>query len=238
MKISDNTSLTTFLLGHPIQIFVADDNGVELFNIEFNIPTVKQIYCDKKIQTILGVLNTDTKTLQSKFTQIKNFTHYDLFTVVNQFKIKDLSVYAEYLEYTFAALGMDLKCDNKMTINGHTINEEIFEYIRYTLLYSAKMKDKNSLQLEQDENYRAAQERINKIKNQNKNVDKDKIFSKNYITLLYEFGLSPSEIERLNLYQYENILGYTNNSIQYKVSLIAAGNGNTKKVKFITKGDK
>ena len=52
--------------------------------------------------------------------------------------------------------------------------------------------------------------------------------------LTYEFGYKPAEIYNMTQYAINLILGYTNKSIRYKLSLIAAGNGNTKKVKFIT----
>ena len=52
--------------------------------------------------------------------------------------------------------------------------------------------------------------------------------------LTYEFGYKPEEILNMTQYAINMILGYTNKSIQYKATLIAAGNGNTKKIKFIT----
>ena len=82
---------------------------------------------------------------------------------------------------------------------------------------------------------------INKIKGQNKNKDSSESelnFKKNYIVLLYEFGLKPNEIEALNAHQLAFILSYTSNAINYKVSTIAAGNGLSKKIKFITQGGK
>lgn len=55
------------------------------------------------------------------------------------------------------------------------------------------------------------------------------------MTLTYEFGYTIDEILHMNMYLINTILSYVSRSINYKVSLIAAGNGLTKKVKYITK---
>jgi hypothetical protein len=88
---------------------------------------------------------------------------------------------------------------------------------------------------------REMQEKINRIKNNNKPIKgmDGGNFNDSFMILTYEFGYKPIEIYNMTQYTINLILGHTNKSIKYKLSLIAAGNGNTKKVKFITdKGSK
>ena len=84
---------------------------------------------------------------------------------------------------------------------------------------------------------RAMQEKINRIRKQGKSnsaLQKNEDYENTYMTLSYEFGYSQEQILSMTMYQVNKMLQYAGKSIQYKVSLIGAGNGLTKKVKFIT----
>ena len=84
---------------------------------------------------------------------------------------------------------------------------------------------------------RAMQEKINRIRkqgNSNSALQKNEDYENTYMTLSYEFGYSQEQILSMTMYQVNKVLQYAGKSIQYKVSLIGAGNGLTKKVKFIT----
>ena len=84
---------------------------------------------------------------------------------------------------------------------------------------------------------RAMQEKINRIRKQGKSnsaLQRNGDYENTYMTLSYEFGYSQEQILSMTMYQVNKMLQYAGKSIQYKVSLIGAGNGLTKKVKFIT----
>ena len=241
MKFTDNANLTTLLLGEPIQLNILDDEGSFLQEFQLLTPSVGQLYTDQKLQMSLGLLNTPLATLHEKFPFIKDFTYYTLLTSLKLFESKSTAIsrHLEYMIYSFKVFGLDLTIDLELKINNQSINEEIFEYLRNLILFLSKIKGKNDNILEQDPRYKASQDLIAKIKGQNKsNQNNDKNFEKNFIVLLWEFGLTPDEIRKLNMYQYETILSYTSSAVSTKIGTVAAGNGLTKKFKYITEGGK
>lgn len=241
MKFVDNANLTTFLLGQPIQVNVLTDSNLLIREYQLNIPTIGQLYCDQKLQMSLGLLNTPLDELQKQFPMVKNFTYYSFFIALRVFADKLLTIKRnlDYMVYSFDLLGLRLVIADSIYINGQKITEEEFDYLRNLILFLTKIKTKNSQILEQDSRYKASQDLIAKIKGQNKsNQDNDVNFEKNYIVLLWEFGLTPEQIQQLNIYQYETILSYTNSAVETKINTVAAGNGLTKKFKYITQGGK
>ena len=99
------------------------------------------------------------------------------------------------------------------------------------------MKRINELNTYMTPEMREMQRRINRIRKQGKNnsaTQGNADYENTYITLSYEFGYSQEQILSMTMYQVNKMLQYAGKSIQYKVSLIGAGNGLTKKVKFIT----
>lgn len=126
-----------------------------------------------------------------------------------------------------------------LLLNSQLVNDTIFDYLRTIILVMTKVKNRSDVLLEKNSQFKSSQDLIAKIKGQNKNGSKNDInFEKNFITLVYEFGLKPEEINNLNIYQYEAILSYTGPAVQSQISIIAAGNGLSKKVKYITEGKK
>ena len=241
MKFVDNANLTTFLLGQPIQVNVLTDSNLLIREYQLNLPTIGQLYCDQKLQMSLGLLNTPLDDLQKQFPMVKNFTYYSFFIALRVFADKLLTIKRnlDYMIYSFDLLGLRLVIADSIYINGQKITEEEFDYLRNLILFLTKIKTKNSQILEQDSRYKASQDLIAKIKGQNKsNQDSDANFEKNYVVLLWEFGLTPEQIQQLNIYQYETILSYTNSAVETKINTVAAGNGLTKKFKYITQGGK
>ena len=241
MKFVDNANLTTFLLGQPIQVNVLTDSNLLIREYQLNLPTIGQLYCDQKLQMSLGLLNTPLDDLQKQFPMVKNFTYYSFFIALRVFADKLLTIKRnlDYMIYSFDLLGLRLVIADSIYINGQKITEEEFDYLRNLILFLTKIKTKNSQILEQDSRYKASQDLIAKIKGQNKsNQDSDANFEKNYVVLLWEFGLTPEQIQQLNIYQYETILRYTNSAVETKINTVAAGNGLTKKFKYITQGGK
>lgn len=242
MKFSDNANLTTFLLNAPVELRITTDDN-RLVTLKLTIPTVTDLFTNTDLQIVLGMLNTPLDKLQQNFPTITNLSYYNLLIMLrlNDDKI----VFKQYLDCFINAakvFGLSLVVDgNHVIFNDIQFNEEAFEYLRQLMLVMTKVKSKTDNVLEKDERYKASQDLIARIKNQNKSNnagDSDKNFEKNYITLLYEFGLKPEEISKLNIYQYERILSYTNGAINYKISTIAMGNGLSKKLSYITQGGK
>lgn len=243
MVLHDNANLTTFLLNAPVEIYSTDETKDEQsFELLLRQPTIKQLYSDRKLQIVLGILNTPLDKLSTQFSFITNFTYLHFFIVVGtlQDNIPQLKLYWDYFVYVLNILGVEVVLDGTtLLLNKQPINDTIFDYIRTVILMMTKIKSRSDSLLEKDERFKSSQDLIAKIKGQNKSGDKSDInFEKNFITLIYEFGLTPEEINNLNIYQYESILSYTSSAVQSQVSIIGAGNGLSKKVKYITEGKK
>lgn len=242
MKFVDNANLTTFLLGAPIEFRMIQDDGQEQI-LYLRTPSICELYTNTNLQIMLGILNSDEAKLNASFGAIQNLTHYNLLIMLRlNSKHPVYQRYYDVFVQGFKILGLDLRVEGTtLKVEQTTLNEESYNALRKLILIMTKVRSKGDLLLETDEKYRASQDVIARIKkqgNKQSTSDGDKNFEKNFITLLYEFGLSIEEIKQLNIYQYEIILSYTGNSINYKISTIAAGNGLSKKVKFITQGGK
>lgn len=86
-----------------------------------------------------------------------------------------------------------------------------------------------------DPRYAKLKSKIDSIrKNGQSKVNNHTNLSETFVVLTYEFGFKLEEIYKMNVYQLNTYMGYVNKSIQYRISAIAAGNGLSKKVKYIT----
>ena len=147
------------------------------------------------------------------------------------------SLYKETLSCALKQLIPQIELDSFPNINGIQIDDELFESFSNLWLVSAGLKKITELNNYMTPEMRAMQEKINRIRKQGKNnsaLQKNEDYENTYMTLSYEFGYSQEQILSMTMYQVNKMLQYTGKSIQYKVSLIGAGNGLTKKVKFIT----
>lgn len=127
--------------------------------------------------------------------------------------------------------------DSFPSVCGIQIDDELFESLSNLWLVSAGMKRINELNSYMTPEMRKMQAKINRIRKQGKNnsaTQGNAEYENTYMTLSYEFGYSQEQILSMTMYQVNKMLQYAGKSIQYKVSLIGAGNGLTKKVKFIT----
>lgn len=174
-------------MGHNIFLNVLDESDFLLYEFELRPPTIKELYCDTKLQMSLGLLNTPIEKLQQQFPVVVNFDYYTLLITFRLLEHKSLTFkrYLDYMIHTFNIFGLNLEINEHIQINGQQIDHEVFEHIRGLFLFLAKIKEKNNNILEQDKHYRASQDMIARIKGQNKNnVDSDKNFAKNFIVLI------------------------------------------------------
>ena len=241
MKFQDNAKLITFLLGSSVESSITTDLGVEYLFLNIKIPTIETLFCDIRFQTILGILNTKAEKLKDYFKFAADITHFRLFSTIKSLKNPIFQKYIDYLVYSFNKLGIGLTVTNELKINNLPINEEIFEYLRKLILFISKMIDSNERAIDNAQ-YQAAQDLINKIKNQNKNganqSENSKNFEKNLISILYQYNLDFNKIKDLNSYQFDTLLKYYTGAVGQEINTVAAGNGLTKKIKTISQGGK
>ena len=238
MIFKDNFTENNLLFAQPVHFTVypdAEHKLIPLYEFDMQIPTFKQFYFNNKLRVFVSIINAPLIDLQEQFKSIATFNSvYDLIITLAIIKNKYTDYYLDNIVESFKLLGMNFTYGTTLQINGKDINEEIFTRISRIILLSLSLKKKTDFI--DDPQLRAYQEKIDRIKRQNKPIkDMDGgDFKDAFMTLTYEFGYKPDEIMNMTQYAINLILGYTGKSIRYKTTLIAAGNGNTKKVKFIT----
>ena len=240
MKFKDNADITTLLLGGKINIWIDTDKGSKYLDLILIPPTIETLYCDFNFQAALGILNLSEEKLQTTFPIFKGVTQYNLLKCLKFVGRNDLMRYYDCLLYTFQKVGINLQLEENLLIDGMPINEEIYTYLYKIILYISKIRDKENNIWNKDEQYKKAQDMINKIKNQNKPAQTGgaKDFEKNFISIVYQYGLSPLEVKKLNAFQFEKLLNYYNGAVSQDIMTVAAGNGLTKKIKTISQGGK
>lgn len=244
MTFKDNFSETSLLFSQPVTFLLFDDNNKYQFTPDYKftmqIPTLKLFYFNEEIQRLAGLLNTSITDLQKQFTRILNFTsHFNLIQGILLLNAKELNDYLQLVIDSFNILGVNMYIKtidkiNKLYIDDFEVNEPLFTRLIRIILMSLALKKQSDFI--DDPQMREMQEKIDRIKNQGKNIrgNESTDFKNAFIILTYEFGYKPEEILNMTQYTINLILSYTSKSIRYKTTLIAAGNGNTKKVKFIT----
>ena len=194
MKYQDNANLTTFLLGQKVFLTLTDDNNQFVQEFQLKMPTIADLYCDTKLQTMLGILKTPLDKLQKDFSFIKNFNYYTLLTTLSLYeKIKpEVKRILDCIVYGFSIFGLTFHIAEKLYVNGEPINEETLMRLRALILYMSKLEKKiEDDPMMQNEQYRKSQELINRIKSQGRKVgsgigeigNTDENFKKNYIIL-------------------------------------------------------
>ena len=246
MVFKDNFTENHLLFSEPVHftIYENEKDIVPLWDFYLRPPTFGTFYFNDNFKSFVGLINAPISSLQEQFSMILGFkSHYQLLEGLIIIKNKQTNRYLDMVCEGISCLGInfEIKGDSyrQMYINDNLIDEKIFERIRAIILISLALKKQDDFI--DDPIMREMQEKINRIKNNNKAVKgaNNGNFHDAFIILTYEFGYKPVEIYNMTQYAINLILGYTNKSIRYKLSLIAAGNGNTKKVKFITdKGNK
>ena len=241
MTFKDNFTETHLLFAEPVHfiIYSDDDNKLPLWDFYLEVPTFGKFYFNDNFRNFVGLINAPISNLQQQFSIIQGFkTHYQLLEGLILIQNKYTNRYLDNMCEAISLLGVkfELKGNGykQMCINDHAIDEKLFERICAIILISLALKKQSDFV--DDPKMREMQEKINRIKNNNKAIKgaDGGNFHDAFMILTYEFGYKPTEIYNMTQYAINLILGYTNKSINYKLSLIAAGNGNTKKVRFIT----
>jgi hypothetical protein len=168
---------------------------------------------------VLGNLLSNYQLLLCLSLLNNQHTNRYLQTVADALKLLDLNV-----DFTSGGI----------IINNHVATDELMTRIFRIILISLALKKQSDFI--DDPQMRALQAKIDRIKRKNQPTGEagEHNFQQAFMVLTYEFGYKPDEILNMTQYAINTILSYTNKSIQYKLTLIAAGNGNTKKIKFIT----
>lgn len=242
MKFIDNFSETHLLFGYDVDFIILNDNGnlnsKDTVFIKMKLPVFKHCYMDYKFQNFLGLLLTPLEQTIKHIQNLNGITDlYSLFVGIIVTSVFN-SYYASIIQYSMNILISDFNIKQGiMYINDIVLTKELFERIVDIILVATQHKKMYELTIK-DATLQAMEDKISKIKKQNKNKTNQNIaetnFTNSYMILIYEFGFRPEEILNMTMYAISTVLKYTGKSINYKVSLIGAGNGLAKKIHFIT----
>ena len=245
MQFIDDFNETHMLFSKPVHfIMFEDDKRTIIHEFDMKLPTFEIFYFNNLFRQFVSLIHAPISDLQEQFVFIQGFTsHYQLINGLVMLKNVEIQKYLTQIKQAFQLLGVNLQLGTDahpglILIDDVIINEELFTRIVRIILISLALKKQSDFV--DDPQMRAYQEKIDRIKRKNKPIQNSEQgdFKDAFMILTYEFGYKPEEILHMTQYAINMILGYTSKSIRYKLSLIAAGNGNMKKVKFITEKGK
>ena len=242
MKFIDNFSDTHLLFGSDVDFVLLPDNkdlnSLEVQYTKLCLPKFKHCYLDYKFQNFLGILLTPYEQTMKHIIKLSGVNSlYSLCSGViltasfNRY-------YADIITYGMQTILPDFNIQNgSMYIVNKEITQELFDRVINLVLVATEHKKLHEFVIK-DPALQAMEDKIARIKKQNNNNNNknalDSSFAQSYVILNYEFGYTPEQILNMTMYAITMILKYTSKSINYKVSLIGAGNGLTKKIHFIT----
>lgn len=238
MQFRDNFSETHMLFNQPVIFTILDDNRDVLDTFKMKLPTFQMFYFEDVMRQFVSLIHTPVDELQNQFIMVNNFeSHYQLLSCLILLQNSRVNKYLNTVKSALELLGLQVEFDPSLgaiNINGIRATEELVTRIFRIMLITLALKKQSDFI--DDPQMQAYQDKIDRIKRKNKPVKGMETgdFQQAYMILTYEFGYRPEEILNMTQYAINTILGYTNKSITYKLTLIAAANGNTKKVKFIT----
>lgn len=240
MQFIDDFSETHMLFSKPVHFILTEDNKRTIIHeFDMNLPTFELFNFNNSFRQFVSLIHAPISDLQEQFVFIKDFTsHFQLITGLLIINNKETQKYLKSIENAMRLLNLNISVGTAerptaVLIDNIAVNDELFTRILRIILISLALKKQSDFI--DDPQMRIYQEKIDRIKRKNKGVGGEKgEFRDAFMILTYEFGYKPEEILHMTPYAINIILGYTGKSINYKLSLIAAGNGNTKKVKFIT----
>lgn len=240
MVFKDNFTELHLLFSEPVHFTLFEDDGYTIIDeFDLHVPTFGLFYFDVNFRNFVGLINTPISDLQEKFPFVVGFKScYQLLDGLLILKQKNLRQYIDNIIKSLNRLGINVSISGddyeQIYLNGHKLTEQLFERICAIVLMALALKKESDFL--DDPVMREMQEKINRIKNNNKPLKSGDSgnFKDVFMILTYEFGYKPNEIYNMTQYAINFITSYTGKSIRYKTTLIAAGNGNTKKVKFIT----
>lgn len=240
MKLLDNFSETHLLFSYDIDLLFIDDSGnlnsKQTTYSKMKLPLFKHCYLDYKFQSFLGILLTPYEQTLKHVVKLSGVN--DLYSLCSGIIITSQfnSYYADIIIYGLNTILPRFTVDNGiMYVDNIELNKEIFDRIVSIVLVATEHKKLHELAIK-DPALQAMEDKIARIKKQNNNNKNalDSSFTQSYMILNYEFGYSSEQILNMTMYAITMILKYTGKSINYKVSLIGAGNGLSKKIHFIT----
>ena len=237
MQFRDNFSETHMLFSQPVDFIITCDDGI-IRRFKMQLPTFRIFYFEDVMRQFVSLIHTSIIDLREQFTFIRDFeSHYQLIICLILLQNNATNGYLQIMRDALKLLELDIEFDYDtatIVVNNIRADEALITRIFRIILISLALKKQSDFI--DDPVMRAYQEKIDRIKSKNKAVKgvESGNFQQAYMILTYEFGYKPEEILNMTQYAINTILGYTNKSISYKLTLIAAANGNTKKVKFIT----
>lgn len=237
MKFKDNFSEAHLLFGQPVAFSVYEEESLfPKYNFELRLPTFKDIMFNDNFKRFASLINTPIQELQKQFASYAKFsTLHGLFQSMIILNSPLLNKYLDVVIQGFKILNIDLSVSavNFVVNDTFVLEEPLFERICRIVLIALALKKQSDFI--DDPELKAMQEKIDRIKNKNNAVRNDKASIQDlYLILTYEFNYTPEQILNMTQYAINFITSYTSKSINYKLTLIGAANGNTKKVKFIT----
>lgn len=240
MKIQDNFTDTHLLFSTPVSFTIYNDDGtILLAKFKLKLPTVADLYFDEDVAYCLSFLKRTPQELSQQLqVDMKWSSHLDLFRsmFILGAHVPGIAIIWSRVLEGFNKLCPDfVVSDGVFKIQGAEMNDELLERIRDIWLIASGNKTYSKAYSYMTPEQRAYEDKIQQIKNKGKSTDKRSTsFEKVYMILTYEFGYTRQEILSMTMHAVNAIVKYTPKSINYKLTLAAKANGNTKKVKFIT----
>ena len=227
------------MLNIPITFIGIEDNTIKT-TFTMRIPTIVEVYSNNDLQLFSSLLHADIDKLQKQFPMIKNLsTHFQLMSILTLYSKVGGQIYLDSFINSMKLLGINIILnDNNFLLENEDkkieIDYSLFKLIQDTLLTCMGLQKVDNY-VSVDPRYEEMKKKINKIKqNGITKTNNHSDLSETFVVLKYEFGFTIDEIKQLNVYQMNTYMSYVTKSIQYKVSVVGAGNGLTKKVKYIT----
>ena len=241
MEWKTNLSNDLMMLNIPITFMGIEDNTIKT-TFTMRIPTIVEVYSNNDLQLFSSLLHADIDKLQKQFPRIKKLsTHFQLMKVLLVYEKLGTKQYIDAFVNSMWLLGIDIQINGTTFYLGAEQKEEwleiefnLFKLIQDTLLTVMGLQKVDNY-VSVDPRYAKLKSKIDSIrKNGQTKTNANTNLSETYVVMTYEFGIKPEEVNRMNVYQLNTYMGYVNRSIQYRISAIAAGNGLSKKVKYIT----
>lgn len=239
MEWRTNLSNDLMMLNLPITFTAYEENSVKN-NFTMRIPTVIEVYGNHNLQLFSSLLHSDIDKLQKQFPIVKDLaTHFQLMRILIVYSKIGGQIYLDSFINSMKALGVNIKIEKTDFYIVNNNNEILIDYPLFKLIQDTLLTIMGLQKVDNysyvDPRYAELKTKINKIKKEGSpTINNQSNLSESFVVLTYEFGFTIDEIKNMNVYQMNTYMSYVNKSIQYKVSVVGAGNGLTKKIKYIT----
>jgi hypothetical protein len=213
MIFKDNFTENHLLFAEPVHFIIYEDEKYfkPLWDFYLKVPTLGMFYFNDDLKSFAGLINAPISNLQQQFVFVKNFkTHYELIDGLILLQNPLTNRYLDTMCAAISSLGVDFKIKGEgwkqMYINEHVINDKIFERICAIILISLALKKQSDFI--DDPHMRELQEKINRIKQNNKAIKgaDNGNFNEAFMILTYEFGYKPMEIYNMTQFAINLIL--------------------------------